>query len=155
MFQYFLKVRHNIFILGSVTSTDALVQLQVVSTKFGFLDGRELNTHQYSVTSYERDLSAGNHNPKDEGGHQTSHGYAGVPGTRFQLSAVVRGSALMSPNATTQVSFSTTRFRHSWSSTENRASPLPTFSRQHVRLLAVSSPLQVCSTGLSTRVGTD
>lgn len=34
MFQYFLKV---------------------VSTKFTFLDGRELKTHQYSVTQYERD----------------------------------------------------------------------------------------------------
>jgi len=34
MFQYFLKV---------------------VSTQFEFLDGRELKTHQYSVTQYERD----------------------------------------------------------------------------------------------------
>jgi len=34
MFQYFVKV---------------------VSTQFGFLDGRELKTHQYSVTQYERD----------------------------------------------------------------------------------------------------
>ncbi|KAI5481274.1 COPII-coated vesicle membrane protein [Pseudohyphozyma bogoriensis] len=58
MFQYFLKV---------------------VSTKFNFLDGRELNTHQYSVTQYERDLS-GNRSGKDAQGHQTTHGYAGVPG---------------------------------------------------------------------------
>lgn len=36
MFQYFLKV---------------------VSTRFQFLDGRELNTHQYSVTQYERDCA--------------------------------------------------------------------------------------------------
>ncbi|GAA5833692.1 hypothetical protein JCM11251_003206 [Rhodosporidiobolus azoricus] len=61
MFQYFLKV---------------------VSTKFQFLDGRELNTHQYSVTQYERDLSA--QKPVDsKGGHQTMHGYAGVPGLFF------------------------------------------------------------------------
>ncbi|GAA6017482.1 hypothetical protein JCM10207_008242 [Rhodosporidiobolus poonsookiae] len=61
MFQYFLKV---------------------VSTKFQFLDGRELNTHQYSVTQYERDLA--NNKPVDNrGGHQTMHGYAGVPGLFF------------------------------------------------------------------------
>lgn len=66
MFQYFLKV---------------------VSTKFNYIDGRELDTHQYSVTSYERDLSGGpNQVAKDNGGHasQTSHGYAGVPGLFFQ-----------------------------------------------------------------------
>ncbi|BGP58406.1 hypothetical protein JCM8202_001909 [Rhodotorula sphaerocarpa] len=61
MFQYFLKV---------------------VSTKFQFLDGRELNTHQYSVTQYERDLST--QKPVEtQGGHQTMHGYAGVPGVFF------------------------------------------------------------------------
>ncbi|GAA5993626.1 hypothetical protein JCM11641_001033 [Rhodosporidiobolus odoratus] len=61
MFQYFLKV---------------------VSTRFQFLDGRELNTHQYSVTQYERDLA--NQKPaENRGGHQTMHGYAGVPGTFF------------------------------------------------------------------------
>ncbi|KAK4046515.1 ER-derived vesicles protein erv46 [Microbotryomycetes sp. JL221] len=55
--------------------------LKVVSTKFSFLDGRELNTHQYSVTQYERDLT--NNKPgKDAQGHQTTHGYAGVPGLR-------------------------------------------------------------------------
>lgn len=64
MFQYFLKV---------------------VSTKFDFLDGRELNTHQYSVTSYERDLSTGATGTKDAEGHQTSHGYAGVPGQSLPL----------------------------------------------------------------------
>ncbi|KAL8279228.1 hypothetical protein RQP46_008265 [Phenoliferia psychrophenolica] len=61
MFQYFLKV---------------------VSTHFTFLDGRELNTHQYSVTQYERDLS-GSRTGKDAEGHQTTHGYAGVPGLFF------------------------------------------------------------------------
>ncbi|GAA5868039.1 hypothetical protein JCM8547_000786 [Rhodosporidiobolus lusitaniae] len=61
MFQYFLKV---------------------VSTKFQFIDGRELNTHQYSVTQYERDLA--NNKPTDNtGGHQTMHGFAGVPGLFF------------------------------------------------------------------------
>ncbi|GAA5938031.1 retrograde cargo receptor ERV46 [Sporobolomyces koalae] len=62
MFQYFLKV---------------------VSTQFEFLDGRELKTHQYSVTQYERDLSNKNQQSKDGHGHQTTHGYAGVPGLFF------------------------------------------------------------------------
>ncbi|GAA5962260.1 hypothetical protein JCM3765_004723 [Sporobolomyces pararoseus] len=62
MFQYFLKV---------------------VSTQFEFLDGRELHTHQYSVTQYERDLSNKNQQGKDAHGHQTTHGYAGVPGLFF------------------------------------------------------------------------
>ncbi|GAA6019343.1 hypothetical protein JCM11491_000901 [Sporobolomyces phaffii] len=62
MFQYFLKV---------------------VSTQFEFLDGRELHTHQYSVTQYERDLSNKNQQGKDSHGHQTTHGYAGVPGLFF------------------------------------------------------------------------
>lgn len=57
--------------------------LKVVSTKFVSLTGEELNTHQYSVTEYERDLSKGNKPGKDELGHQTSHGYAGVPGLFF------------------------------------------------------------------------
>ncbi|GAA5883188.1 hypothetical protein JCM3774_002413 [Rhodotorula dairenensis] len=61
MFQYFLKV---------------------VSTRFQFLDGRELNTHQYSVTQYERDLSS-NKAVEKQGGHQTMHGYAGSPGVFF------------------------------------------------------------------------
>ncbi|KAK4046029.1 ER-derived vesicles protein erv46 [Microbotryomycetes sp. JL201] len=56
--------------------------LKVVSTKFSFLDGRELNTHQYSVTQYERDLTT-NKPGKDAQGHQTTHGYAGVPGLFF------------------------------------------------------------------------
>lgn len=67
---------------------------QVVSTHFTFLDGRELNTHQYSVTQYERDCAPRHrifalgsalttcHNPlvsgsrtgKDADGHQTTHG---------------------------------------------------------------------------------
>jgi len=62
MFQYFLKV---------------------VSTKLITLSGEVLNTHQYSVTEYERDLSQGNKPGKDDHGHQTSHGFSGVPGLFF------------------------------------------------------------------------
>ena len=57
--------------------------LKVVSTKFVTLSREELSTHQYSVTEYERDLNKGNQPGKDDLGHQTSHGYAGVPGLFF------------------------------------------------------------------------
>ena len=78
MFQYFLKV---------------------VSTKFDFLDNRELNTHQYSVTSYERDLSTGAQGKTDKEGHETSHGYAGVPGLFFNYEI----SPLMSVSRSTSL----------------------------------------------------
>lgn len=64
MFQYFLKV---------------------VSTRFETMSKNVLATHQYSVTSYERDLNAGNA-PAQEAGHSTSHGFAGVPGVFFSVS---------------------------------------------------------------------
>lgn len=64
MFQYFLKV---------------------VSTRFETFDKKMLSTHQYSVTSYERDLSQGNA-PTKGGGHTTTHGFAGVPGVFFSVS---------------------------------------------------------------------
>ncbi|PWN50520.1 DUF1692-domain-containing protein [Violaceomyces palustris] len=66
MFQYFLKV---------------------VSTEYVTLSNEHLKTQQYSVTTYERDLSpeanaaqaAANHG----GGTHTTHGFAGVPGVFF------------------------------------------------------------------------
>ena len=66
MFQYFFKV---------------------VSTRFETIDKKMLATHQYSVTSYERDLNQGNA-PSKEGGHTTTHGFAGVPGVFFSVSFV-------------------------------------------------------------------
>lgn len=65
MFQYFLKV---------------------VSTRFERFSGDSLSTHQYSATSYERDLSQGNA-PVQEHGHTTTHGFAGVPGVFFSVGA--------------------------------------------------------------------
>lgn len=61
--------------------------LKVVPTEYRPLSGPYLKTHQYSVTSYERDLApavnAGNAaNPAQEA-HHTTHGYAGVPGVFF------------------------------------------------------------------------
>ena len=62
MFQYFLKVT-GVFHPRSAQVQTALCltrpypSSQVVSTRFQFLDGRELNTHQYSVTQYERDCA--------------------------------------------------------------------------------------------------
>ncbi|KAI3486302.1 hypothetical protein L1887_50196 [Cichorium endivia] len=68
MFQYFLKV---------------------VSTEFRPLSGDTLKTQQYSVTTYERDLSPGANaaamaGMSNEGsGAHISHGFAGVPGVFF------------------------------------------------------------------------
>ncbi|KAI9465550.1 Sec1-like protein [Lactarius psammicola] len=61
MFQYFLKV---------------------VSTQFRTLDGQVVNSHQYSVTHFERDLTTGQAGNTNEG-LQIQHGVVGVPGTLF------------------------------------------------------------------------
>ncbi len=58
MFQYFLKV---------------------VSTQFRTLDGEVVNSHQYSVTHFERDLSTGATGSTMEG-LQLTHGVNGLPG---------------------------------------------------------------------------
>ncbi|KAG7088312.1 hypothetical protein E1B28_012322 [Marasmius oreades] len=63
MFQYFLKV---------------------VSTQFRTLDGKIINTHQYSVTQFERDLEEGNQGDTPQGIH-LQHGVAGVPGAFFNF----------------------------------------------------------------------
>jgi len=63
MFQYFLKV---------------------VSTQFRKLDGKPINTHQYSVTHFERDLMKGV-NEKGEQGVYTHHGLMGAPGAFFNF----------------------------------------------------------------------
>jgi len=68
MFQYFLKV---------------------VSTQLRTLDGKVINTHQYSATHFERDLTHGQ-NEKDHGLHIT-HSLNGVPGTflNFEISPIL------------------------------------------------------------------
>ncbi|KAJ6621885.1 Sec1 family-domain-containing protein [Mycena sp. CBHHK59/15] len=58
MFQYFLKV---------------------VSTQFRTLDGKIVNTHQYSTTQFERDLTDGGQGDSPQGVH-IQHGVNGVPG---------------------------------------------------------------------------
>ncbi|EPS97540.1 hypothetical protein FOMPIDRAFT_1025000 [Fomitopsis schrenkii] len=58
MFQYFLKV---------------------VSTQFNMLDHRLYRTHQYSATSFERDLSKGVQEDNKEGTH-IAHTSTGIPG---------------------------------------------------------------------------
>jgi hypothetical protein len=60
MFQYFLKV---------------------VSTQFRTLDDQVVNTHQYSTTSFERDLTEGA-NGEAQGVH-VQHGVTGLPGAFF------------------------------------------------------------------------
>lgn len=61
MFQYFLKV---------------------VSTQFRSMDGKTVNTHQYSVTHFERDLTEGP-GGESSGGIHVHHGYSGLPGAFF------------------------------------------------------------------------
>ncbi|XP_006462752.1 hypothetical protein AGABI2DRAFT_207344 [Agaricus bisporus var. bisporus H97] len=61
MFQYFLKV---------------------VSTQFRTLDGKIVNTHQYSVTHFERDLEEGG-GGQSPGGINIQHGAQGLPGAFF------------------------------------------------------------------------
>ncbi|KAF9221651.1 Sec1-like protein [Gyrodon lividus] len=71
MFQYFLKV---------------------VSTQFRTLDGKSanINTHQYSVTHFERDLTKGA-GGEDNQGVYTQHGDTGAPGAffRFEISPIL------------------------------------------------------------------
>ncbi|KAG0146743.1 hypothetical protein CROQUDRAFT_656907 [Cronartium quercuum f. sp. fusiforme G11] len=86
------RLKHNLDILNPLDGIKAHTEesnymfqyfLKVVGTEFQLLNGRKIKTHQYSVTQYERDLSKGNRPGQDELGHQTSHGYAGVPGLFF------------------------------------------------------------------------
>ncbi|KAJ7175975.1 Sec1 family-domain-containing protein [Mycena filopes] len=63
MFQYFLKV---------------------VSTQFRTLDGKIVNTHQYSTTQFERDLKDGGQGDTPQGVH-IQHGVNGVPGAFFNF----------------------------------------------------------------------
>jgi len=63
MFQYFLKV---------------------VSTQFRTLDGKTAGTHQYSVTSFERDLTEGSQGDTAQGIH-VQHGISGIPGAFFNF----------------------------------------------------------------------
>ncbi|KAH9851510.1 Sec1-like protein [Lenzites betulinus] len=61
MFQYFLKV---------------------VSTQFRTLNGKTINTHQYSATHFERDLDKGTQENTPAGVH-VAHGNGGIPGAFF------------------------------------------------------------------------
>jgi hypothetical protein len=53
--------------------------LKVVSTQFHTLDGKTVNSHQYSVTHFERDLETGAAGNTVEG-IQIMHGVNGLPG---------------------------------------------------------------------------
>jgi len=63
MFQYFLKV---------------------VSTQFRSLDNKIINSHQYSVTHFERDLAEGGQGDTPQGVH-LQHGVSGMPGAFFNF----------------------------------------------------------------------
>ncbi|KAG9123904.1 hypothetical protein FRC07_013558 [Ceratobasidium sp. 392] len=62
MFQYFMKV---------------------VSTEFKYLNGDLVRSHQYSVTSFERDLSHGDATERDSHGTLVGHNVPGLPGVFF------------------------------------------------------------------------
>jgi len=57
--------------------------LKVVSTQFRTLDGQIVNSHQYSVTHFERDLSEGMLGQTREG-LQVHHSASGMPGEQQQ-----------------------------------------------------------------------
>ncbi|KAF8645254.1 hypothetical protein AX16_008079 [Volvariella volvacea WC 439] len=56
--------------------------LKVVSTQFRTLDGKIVNSHQYSTTSFERDLKEGSEVDTPQGIHVT-HNTIGAPGAFF------------------------------------------------------------------------
>jgi Endoplasmic reticulum vesicle transporter len=53
--------------------------LKIVSTQFRTLDGQTVNSHQYSATHFERDLTTGQNGNTDEG-LRIQHGVQGMPG---------------------------------------------------------------------------
>jgi len=72
--------------MATTTKTQYMFQyfLKVVSTQFRSLDGEIVNTHQYSVTHFERDLTEGSQSNTEQGLH-LSHGNTGMPGTFFNF----------------------------------------------------------------------
>lgn len=50
--------------------------LKVVSTSFNLLNGQTVNSHQYSVTSFERDVGEGNAPGKEGHGRESGGGQA-------------------------------------------------------------------------------
>ncbi|CDZ97188.1 COPII vesicle protein [Phaffia rhodozyma] len=90
--QRMLEVRKKLKVVNPLEGVNAHTEesnymfqyfLKVVSTKFESLKGEITPAHQYSVTSYERDMSGGGGAAKDSTGHMTAHGMAGVPGVFF------------------------------------------------------------------------
>ncbi|KAG6918770.1 hypothetical protein DXG01_011961 [Tephrocybe rancida] len=59
-------------------------QGRVVSTRFHTAEGQNVNTHQYSATSFERDLTEGIQGESPQGIH-LQHGVNGVPGAFFNF----------------------------------------------------------------------
>ncbi|KAG0701390.1 Sec1-like protein [Suillus ampliporus] len=58
--------------------------LKVVSTQFRTLEGKMINTHQYSSTQFERDLTKASEGENGQG-VVTQHGVAGSPGAYFNF----------------------------------------------------------------------
>ncbi|KAH9980329.1 Sec1-like protein [Lactifluus volemus] len=64
--------------------------LKIVSTQFRTLDGQTVNSHQYSATHFERDLSTGQSGNTDEG-LRIQHGAYGIPGVfiNYEISPIL------------------------------------------------------------------
>jgi len=71
---------------GSTKKAQYMFQyfIKVVSTQFRTLDGKIVNTHQYSTTHFERDLTEGQ-SGEAAGGTHVLHGVAGLPGAFFNF----------------------------------------------------------------------
>ncbi|KAG8969182.1 hypothetical protein FRC03_004135 [Tulasnella sp. 419] len=59
--------------------------LKVVGTRYHFLDESFAYSHQYSVSTYERDLALGGAAGRNAQGLMTSHGITGLPGVFFNF----------------------------------------------------------------------
>ncbi|QRV86962.1 Endoplasmic reticulum vesicle transporter [Ceratobasidium sp. AG-Ba] len=73
-----------------VTAANWMFQyyIKVVSTEFKYLDGEVVRSNQYSVTSFERDLTheAQTHDhERDKYGQLHGHNYRGIPGAFFNF----------------------------------------------------------------------
>jgi len=71
---------------GNTQNTQEMFQyfLKVVSTRFITIKGESVNTHQYSATNFQRDLSHGGQEETSEG-LRLSHGVQGMPGAFFNF----------------------------------------------------------------------
>lgn len=87
MFQYFLKVVSTQFrTYDGQTVSSADVQFMQPNH---ILPNAQVNTHQYSATEFERDLTEGNQGDTPQGIH-VQHGVTGVPGNIYVVISIIK-----------------------------------------------------------------